>query len=243
MPACRCAVCCSSDPRNQRTRTSALVRLDAGAQLLIDTSTDLRAQALKLSLQRIDAVLFTHAHSDHILGIEDLRGFNFAQGGAIPAYASPDTASAIRSMFHYVFNEDPAYEGGRPAQVTLHEIAHGSPFTLFGAEVMPLLVQHGTLEVTAFRIGKFAYLTDCNAVPASTVQALSGIEYLVLDGLRREPHKTHFTIDQAVNFAQAVGAKQTYLTHLTHSVDYAEESARLPAGVALAYDGLTFEVP
>jgi len=234
---CGCGVCTSPDPRNKRSRTSAYLRLDNGSTLLIDASMDLRFQALRDNLRRIDAVLFTHAHADHIFGIDDLRGFNFAQRQTIPCYATAATLAEIRYYFRYVFDVKP-HSGGALPQITLHEIDETRPFELCGITVQPFRVMHGALAVTGYRFGDLAYATDCNAIPSETKAALGGVKHLVLDALRHERHSTHFTISDAVAVAQELAIPNTYLIHMGHTIDYQRESEKLPSGIRFCYDGM-----
>ncbi len=241
VPGCGCPVCRSPNPRNSRLRTSAIVRLPGGTITLIDASTDLRAQALQHGIDRIDAVLCTHSHADHILGIDDLRVFNLLTRRRIPLYGTAATLSEIRRIFSYIFEPDPRYEGGLLAQLDSYEITAFSPFTLDGARILPFQLWHGRLEVLGFRIGSFAYATDCKTIPEESYSALRELDVLVLDGLRYEAHRSHMTIPEAIEAAQRIGARKTYLTHMTHSVDYDTVNAQLPNGIELAYDGLEFE--
>ena len=234
---CGCAVCASPDPRNKRTRTSAYLRLDNGSTLLIDASMDLRFQALRDNLRRVDAVLFTHAHADHIFGIDDLRGFNFSQRQTIPCYATAATLAEIRYYFRYVFDVKP-HSGGALPQITLHEIEEQRAFDLCGISVQPFRLMHGTLAVTGYRFGDLAYATDCNSIPEETQATLRGVKHLVLDALRHERHNTHFAIGDAIAMAQTLGIPNTYLIHMGHTVDYQSESEKLPHGVQFCYDGM-----
>lgn len=248
LPGCRCSVCLSPHPRNRRLRCSGVLKIAAKAadsvarRILIDTSTDLRQQALTNDVRRVDSVLFTHAHADHILGLEDLRAFNFIQQQSIPCYSSTATNAELRRFFSYIFSPAPDYEGGGLAKLTLHDIEALSPISLFGVEILPFTVMHGRLPVLGFRINDFAYATDCNAIPDASMQALVGVKTLVLDGLRMDPQPTHFTIPQACEVAKRIGAEKTYLTHMTHTVDYEVINPTLPNGVELAYDGLEIDV-
>lgn len=241
MPGCRCAVCLSPDPKNKRLRTSAVVRADDGRTLLIDASTDLRQQALLHGVERVDAVLFTHAHADHILGTDDLRSFNFILKRRIPCYGTPPTLAEIRRFFHYIFEPSPDYHGGALAQLDLHPIDSQRPFEAAGFAVHPFPLMHGATEVTGFRFGTLAYATDCNVITPAARETVRGVRYLILDALRYEPHRTHFTIPEAIEVAQSIGAERTILVHMAHSIDYATVSADLPAGIELGYDGLTLD--
>ncbi|RIL04597.1 MAG: MBL fold metallo-hydrolase [Proteobacteria bacterium] len=242
IPGCGCAVCASPHPRNQRLRTSALLMLDSGENILIDASTDLRQQALKWGIKQIHATLFTHSHADHILGIDDLRAFNYVMNCAMPCYATAHTWEDIKRIFAYVFRHDPNYEGGAPPKLTTHEFTHFQEFELLATRIMPFELEHGRLKVTGFKIGELAYATDCKVIPHASKEILRGIKFLILDGLRYEAHRTHMTIPEAIDAAQELGAGKTYLTHLTHNVDYVEVNAKLPKGVELAYDGLELEI-
>ena len=229
VPACTCAVC------------SALLQHPSGFNLLIDTSPDLRTQALRHNISHLDAVLYTHSHADHVLGLDDLRAFNFIHGRAIDCYASAATFASLERTFPYVFHLDPHYEGGLLPQIVKHEIAAGQTVSIGPFSVQALALKHGRGDVLGYRFGDIAYATDCNFLPPETFDALRGVRYLVLDGLRFEEHRTHFTIPQAIEVAAQIGAQTTYLTHTTHSVDYHEISATLPKGVSLAYDGLIID--
>lgn len=234
---CDCAVCISSDPLNQRLRPSLLLEWD-GATVLIDTSTDLRQQALRQGLRRLDAVLLTHAHADHIMGFDELRLFKRRQRGPIPVYGSVPTLAGLRRSFWYAF-EDVQTGGGKPS-VDLHEVV--GPFPLLGRSIVPVDVLHGRLPVTGWRIGVFAYVTDVSRIPETSYDSLAGLDVLVLSALRHRPHPTHLTLAQAVEEARRIGARRTYFTHMSHDVDHAEVAASLPTGITLAHDGLVVEV-
>lgn len=259
IPGCRCAVCVSSDERNKRLRTSVLVELhgrdlqhgardpdEVVASILVDTSTDLRAQALRAGFSRVDAVVYTHIHADHVCGIDDLRSFNFINRSAIDVWATETTGAELKRMFWYAFEHDPNYLGGAPPQLNLRFFEPYSPFEVGGAQILPLPVRHGTMEVIGFRIGDFAYITDCSEIPQRTRAALGGLQYLILDGLRVRPHRTHFNHEQAVAEIERVRPAKSYLTHITHEVDHEEGNRNLSGmtelDVSLAYDGLTIEL-
>ena len=235
---CRCAVCTSPDPRNRRLRPGVLLELPEGVAL-VDTPTDLRQQALAHRVERVDAILYTHPHADHILGLDEVRVFNFRQGAAIPCYGPASALAAIRRTFAYAF--EPGQEGGGKPRIELLPISDAS-FELLGAEVLPVPVRHGEMEVYGYRVGRFAYVTDVNFVSAESLRRLAGVEVLVLGALRWRPHSTHFSIDEAVEVAGRVGARRTLLTHLAHDVDHASALAALPAGVEPAHDGLVIEL-
>lgn len=238
MVGCRCAVCTSDRPENRRLRTG-LALATGGRTVLVDTSTDLRQQALAHAIERVDAVVYTHAHADHTHGIDELRTFNFLQGRSIPCFGNRDAIERIRRSFSYIFEE--GQEGGGKPRLTLHEIA--GPFRAAGLELVPVPVWHGELEVYGYRLGRFAYVTDCNRIPEESFELLAGVELLILDALRFEPpHPTHFTVAEAIAAAARIGARRTWLTHLTHDVDYHNPKFPLPAGVEFAHDGLQFEI-
>lgn len=239
MIGCRCATCRSTDPRDRRLRPSIYVDIPEHARILVDTATDLRQQALEHGLTRVDAVLFTHAHADHILGLDDLRSFNTLQGAAIPCYGNREALEAIRRQFSYVF-EGTLQEGGGVPQLTTTEIA--GPLSIGGARIVPVPLWHGKLPILGFRFGSFAYLTDCNRIPDDAWKLVEGVEILVLDALRDAPHETHFTLGEAVAVAGRIAARHTYFTHMTHDLPHAKTNARLPEGVELAYDGLVLDI-
>ncbi len=234
---CDCAVCKSDNPKNRRGRVSVMLTWDDN-NVVIDTGPDFREQMLRHDVQHVEAVLYTHSHVDHLYGLDDLRMFCFRRGGPIPTYAEPFTAGRIRHVFDYIFQTKT--EGGGTAKLDLEPI--DGPFELLGRTIIPLVVMHGSLPVTAFRVGQFAYCTDCNSVPDETLAGLEGVDTLVLDALRQKPHSTHFSIDEAISVAQDVGARQTYFVHMTHDVDHDAVNADLPDGIDLAYDGLQITV-
>lgn len=240
MIGCHCPVCSSDHPHNQRSRCSALIRCH-GQHILIDTAPDLRFQALREGLQQIDAVLYTHAHADHVHGIDDLRSFNRCNQQPIPLYGSPECVATLQRSFPYTFL--PADDSGFRPRLRLVTI--NGPFLIGSVPIIPLPIEHGADLVLGYRIGDLAYLTDCSRVPAATRAALAGIKTLVIDGLRFAPHPTHFTIPEAIAFARGCGIERTILTHLTHDVDARQHGDSLPAGVELAYDGqiLPFALP
>jgi len=235
---CRCGVCTSDDPRNTRLRQSVKIEAE-GKHFLIDTTPDLRLQLLRHPIPRLDFILFTHSHSDHLMGLDDIRPFNFRQREPIHAFAGPHTAKAIRRVFSYIW--DGSQIGGGKPQLDLHEVEE--PFVHDGVEVVPVPVTHGDWTILGFRIGRFAYITDTNGIPAASMKLLEGIDVLALDGLRpAPPHPTHFTIGEAITCAKEIGARMTYLIHLTHDIDHEPFDATLPDGVRLAYDGLELEL-
>lgn len=231
---CHCRVCVSGHPRNQRLRQSVAIE-SKGKHFLIDTTPDLRLQLLRHPIPRLDFLLFTHSHSDHLMGLDDIRPFNFRQREAIHAFASQSTAAAIRRVFSYIW--DHSQIGGGKPQLEVHEVE--GPFVHEGIRVVPIPVAHGNWTIFGFRIGPFAYITDTNGIPDASMELLEGVEVLALDGLRpAPPHPTHFTIGEAVAAARKIGAKTTYLIHLAHEADHETVEATLPEGIHLAWDGL-----
>ncbi|HYH07305.1 MAG TPA: MBL fold metallo-hydrolase [Thermoanaerobaculia bacterium] len=236
---CRCRVCTSSDEHDKRLRQSVLLET-RGKYGLIDTTPDLRLQLLRNPIPRLDFILMTHSHSDHMMGLDDIRPFNFRQREPLDAYMNPMTAKAMRRAFSYIWDTSTQIGGGKP-QLVLHEVEE--PFTHDGIEIIPLPVAHGDWTILGFRIGAFAYITDTNGIPPESLELLRGVEILALDGLRPAPrHPTHFTIDEALEYAARIGARETWLIHLAHEVLHAEVEATLPEGVRLAYDGLVLEI-
>ena len=239
MIGCACAVCRSTDPRDRRLRPSVYVDVPDEAGILVDTSTDLRQQALIHAVTRVDAVLFTHGHADHVMGLDELRRFNVTGGRPIPCYASAETWTGLRRTFHYVFDPGPRQGGGVP-QLDVHEIV--GPFSVGRVRIVPIPLWHGALPILGFRIGTFAYLTDCNRIPDQSWALLEGVDTLVVDALRDRPHSTHFTVDEALEVFTRLKPRRGYLTHLCHDLGHAATSARLPAGIAPAYDGLELDI-
>ncbi len=206
---------------------------------LIDTTPDLRTQLLRSPTDHLDFVLFTHSHSDHMMGLDDIRPFNFFQKKAVTAYANPFTAKAIRKAFSYIWDDATQTGGGKP-QLDLIEI--DGPFVHDGIAITPIPVRHGDWTILGYRIGDFAYITDTNGIPDESLKLLEGLDTLALDGLRPSPkHSTHFVIDEAIEVAQRIAPRMTYLIHLSHDVDHESVSATLPEGFQLAYDGLELE--
>ncbi len=239
MIACSCTVCRSTDPRDKRTRPSIAISFD-GHTILVDTSPELRLQLVAAGIKHIDAVLYTHTHADHIHGIDDLRRFSEEMPDGVPVYGTANTLADIRVRFPYIFAHHGQVGGGIPS-LDLHTI--DGPFTVAGQEFIPIPVLHGELPVLGFRVGNFAYVTDCSHIPPTSRTALADLDVLVLDALRRQPHPTHFSLDQAIAMAQELQTRRTYLTHLTHDISHRDISAILPPGINLAYDGLEFYMP
>ena len=231
---CRCAVCTSEDPRDNRLRPSIYIRYD-GHGVLIDTTPDLRQQALRAQIPRIDAILFTHSHADHIMGLDDVRPFNFHQGGEIPIYGSMETIENIKRCFRYIF--DPRFaESAVPRIVT--NTFDGSPINLFGLEFTPIRLCHGKGTVHGFRFGSAAYLTDHSDIPEESMNQLSGLDVLFLDALRHRPHPTHSTIEHSLGTVEKLAPRRAFFTHICHDLLHARTEETLPPHVRLAYDGL-----
>jgi len=237
MIACDCPVCTSSDPRDKRTRPSILIRA-GGAGLLVDTSPELRLQCLANDVRRVDAVLFTHHHIDHVAGLDDLRRFNWLQEGEIPCYGMADTLARLRQMFAYVFSESD-YPSAIP-RLSLHTIT--GPFEAAGVPVTPIPLLHGPTAVLGFRVGRFAYCTDVSEIPTDSWPLLRDVDVLILDALRRRPHPTHFNLEQAVDHASRIGAERTYFTHIAHELMHEATNRELPDGMALAHDGQVIDI-
>jgi phosphoribosyl 1,2-cyclic phosphate phosphodiesterase len=239
MIGCTCDTCRSTDPRDKRLRPSIHLEMTGGPSVLIDTATDLRQQALTHNLTRVDAILFTHSHADHIMGLDEVRRFNMLQKVAIPAYADERTTADLRRTFSYIF-DPPSDKGGGIPQIELRPI--NGRFVIEALRVMPVPILHGSRPILGFRFGTFAYLTDCSAIPESSFAMLADLEVLVLDALRHRPHPTHFSVAEALDAVSRVRPKQTYFTHICHDLPHEATNRSLPAGVELAYDGLRLEV-
>ena len=237
---CDCATCRSDDPRDQRWRPSIAIELGDGTTVLVDAATDLRAQALKFGLRRIDAILFTHSHADHVLGLDEVRRYNHIQRAPIPCYGDAKTIADVRRMFAYIFESAEQKGGGLPQLVTFPLVG---PFCLGRATVVPVPIQHGRRPIFGFRVGAFAYLTDCSAIPDTSWPLLDEVDVLVIDALRPRPHPTHFSVDEAVEATRRIGPSRAYFTHMCHDLPHAATCARLPDRIELAYDGLILTVP
>lgn len=235
---CGCPVCTSGLAKNQRMRCAVVAGLPQG-NLLIDTPPDLRTQLLREGLGLIDSVIYTHAHADHLFGLDDLRLFPFYLGHPIPLYCEPQVESAIRQAFAYAFDDEPSTHSGAVPQLEIRSIST-EPIEVLGQTIVPLRLQHGPrFQTLGYRIGNVAYCTDTNEIPEQTWPLLSSLDVFIIDALRNRPHPTHFCIDEAIEVARRVGARHTYFTHLSHDFDYETTNRRLPAGMELAYDGLS----
>lgn len=233
---CSCPTCISPDPHNQRLRCSLALGLPGGV-LLIDTPPDLRTQLLRAKIGRLQAVLYTHGHADHVFGLDDLRLFPHYLGHPLPVYCEAEVEARIRRSFDYAFESNAAHYGGGVPLLDLRRIST-ERFDLLGVTVIPLRLAHGRSQVLGFRVGKVAYCTDCNFIPNETWPLLAGLDVFVLDALRPRPHGTHFSLAEAIAIAERVGAKRTLFTHMSHELEHEATQARLPPGMELAYDGL-----
>jgi phosphoribosyl 1,2-cyclic phosphate phosphodiesterase len=241
---CNCAVCTSNDPRDRRLRPSVLLQWHDGAVyrvVLIDTGPDFRQQALRNKLTRVDAVFYTHAHADHIFGFDDLRPLSFTvfrEGGRIPLFASPETEKTLRRVYDYTFSPNATY----PNSPRVHIEPLGEGASIFGVDFKRIPVLHGEMEINGFRFGRTAYLTDVSAIPDESFALLEGLDHVVLSALRHKPHPSHATVQQAVDWATRIGAKNTWLTHIAHELGHESTNAKLPEGIRMAYDGLSFPI-
>jgi phosphoribosyl 1,2-cyclic phosphate phosphodiesterase len=234
---CDCAVCNSTDPHDRRTRPSVLVSYN-GRHVIIDTTPDFREQALREKITRLDAVLYTHTHADHILGLDDVRPLSYAhRPGRMPLYVEQRAGEYLRGMFRYVFDADYKF-GGLPL-VELKTI--DGPVELFGARFEPVTIIHGETPIFGFRFGSAAYLTDHSDVPAQSLEQLRGLDVLFLDALRYTPHPTHSTVDQSLKIVEQVKPKRAFFTHICHDLPHEATNATLPSGVQLSYDGMKLE--
>ncbi len=245
---CDCAVCTSADPHDRRLRPSALLRWNeensnGGREraVVIDTGPDFREQALRAGLRRVDAVFYTHAHADHILGMDDLRPLSFVafrEGGPIPLYATAETAEVLERIYDYTFSPQATYPNR--ARVQLEPLAERN--RIHGVEFLRVPVLHGGMKIAGFRFGNAAYLTDVSGIPEESFELLEGLEHLVLSALRHKPHPSHATVEQALGWSRRIGARHTWLTHIAHELGHEETNRALPDSVRLAYDGLTIPV-
>lgn len=231
---CHCAVCTSADPRDNRLRPSVLVQFH-GHTVLVDTTPDFRQQALRAGIQRLDAILFTHEHADHIMGLDDVRPFNFRQNGAIPIYGSAGTMEAIRRCFRYIFAESSG--SGAIPKLDVHEL-NGDAFDLFGLRVEPIRLEHGRGESHGYRFGPAAYLTDHSEIPPDSLDRLRGLDVLFLDALRHKPHPTHSTVRRSTEYVEMLSPRRAYFTHISHDLPHGRTEELLPPHIRLAYDGL-----
>jgi len=236
---CTCAVCTSEDPRNKRMRSSISIQI-GDRHFLVDCSVDFRWQMLAWPMPRIDAVLLTHTHSDHVNGIDDLRAYNYFQGASIPIHSSQPFIDDLVTRFNYCFN--PLQKGGGVPQLDLVPVRPTVPFDCVGVEVLPLEVLHGKLPILGFRLGRFAYLTDCSGIPDRSIDLLGDLDVLIISALRHRPHSTHFNLEQSLEACRRLGVRQAYFTHIADELDHETTNRDLPDWAKLAFDGQLIEV-
>jgi phosphoribosyl 1,2-cyclic phosphate phosphodiesterase len=234
---CHCDVCTSTDPRDNRLRPSILIGYE-GRNVLVDTTPDFRTQALRARIARVDAILYTHAHADHMMGLDDVRPFNFKQKERIPIYADAGTMEAIRRCFRYVFDE---VERSTHVPKLDTRLINGAPFELFGVTFTPVPILHGAETIHGFRFGGVAYLTDHSEIPEASYELLQDLDVLFLDALRYKPHPTHSTVERSVQTVERLRPKRAYFTHISHDLGHARAESLLPPHIRLAYDGLEIE--
>ena len=233
---CQCRVCTSSDPHDRRTRPSIMVDYD-GHRVVIDTTPDFREQAIRERIRSVDAVLYTHAHADHILGLDDLRPLTFHSSGKIPLYAQQAAFERLAYMFDYIFAGE--YKYGGLAEVEL-QLLNG-PLELHGARFEPVPIMHGDAEICGFRFGQAAYLTDFSEIPEASIERLRDLDILFLDALRHKPHPTHSTVENSLQLVERLKPRRAFFTHIAHDLPHADTNAGLPPHVRLAYDGMKLE--
>jgi phosphoribosyl 1,2-cyclic phosphate phosphodiesterase len=239
MIGCECDTCRSTDPRDRRSRASIYIQVEDGPSVLVDTTPDLRMQALTHGLKRVDAILYTHSHADHVMGLDEVRRFNVMQRSAIPCYGDERTLADLRRIYAYVFDTDTPRGGGIPQVVTARVAGE---FCVGKATFIPVPILHGSRTILGYRVGSFAYLTDCSSIPDASWPLLTGVRTLILDALRVRPHPTHLSLDQALAVVERINPERALFTHMCHDLPHAATCARLPARVQLAYDGLAFEI-
>ena len=230
---CACRVCTSTDPRDRRTRPSIAVAWE-GHRVVIDTGPDFRMQALREGIDHVDAVLYTHSHADHILGLDDLRPLSFKHTSKLPLYADDAAATAIERIFDYTFDSAAGYP--TRARVEMHRM--GPSVEIGGAVFQRIPLTHGKIEVAGFRFGNAAYLTDMNDIPGGSLALLKDLDVVILDALRRTPHPSHATLEQALAFVRQMQPRRAFFTHMSHDLSHAETNHELPENIQLAYDGL-----
>ena len=236
---CNCATCLSSDPRDKRLRPSILVEVNSRV-IVVDTSSDFREQCIRWDVDQIDAVLYTHHHFDHIAGFDDLRAFNFTAKKPVPIFLMQETLENIQRIFEYAFLPEKRLQSSAP--VVDVNVIGDETFDVFGVPCRVVPLRHGSMRVNGYRIGQFAYCTDCNEITGEGYEALDGVEYLILDALRYRPHPTHFTLEEAIDVAGKIGARKTWFTHIAHDIRHEDAAQMLPENMALGYDGLQITV-
>jgi phosphoribosyl 1,2-cyclic phosphate phosphodiesterase len=236
---CRCPTCTSTDLRNKRTRASAYVETDEGVHLLIDSGPEVRLQALREGVTRIDAVLYTHLHADHVAGIDDLKAFNARLGAVLPCYGDATTGAALRERFAYAFAGTPWV--GLIPHISFTAV-DSAPFQVGTSCVQPIPMRHGAIRSTGYRIGNFAYLTDTSGIPSASLDLLRGLSVLVVDALRWEPHPTHFSVPEALALVDNLQPQHAYLTHVGHTLEHETTNQRIGPRVEVAFDGLHFQL-
>jgi phosphoribosyl 1,2-cyclic phosphate phosphodiesterase len=234
---CSCPVCRSENPKNKRLRSSILVTV-GDKNILVDTATDLREQALRYDIRQIDAILFTHSHADHVHGIDEVRIYSFHSGEPISCYGNEETIETIHRQFPYIFVPEEERKSFIP-RINTH-IVNGA-FELFGQEIIPIPIRHGSQTILGYRLGPFAYLSDCNGIPEESVKLLEGLDLLILDALRHRPHPTHFSLEQSIETARRIDPNRTLFTHMAHQLEHEESNRNLPDNMALAFDGQVVE--
>lgn len=237
---CRCGTCTSRDPRNFRTRASVYVETGEGVRLLLDVGPEMRLQALREGIDRVDAVLFTHYHADHTSGIDDLKAFNASLQGPLPCFGDADTERSLRTRFPWAFEGTPWI--GLIPHIT-YTVVDAEPFCAGGSSmVVPIPMRHGRIRATGYRVEDFAYLTDTSGLPSSSIAQLHGLDTMVIDSFRWEPHPTHLSVREALDVISQTRPRRAFLTHVGHSLEHTATNARLPANVEVAYDGLRLEM-
>jgi phosphoribosyl 1,2-cyclic phosphate phosphodiesterase len=239
MIGCDCDTCRSTDPRDKRWRASVYVETDDGHALLVDAGPDVRAQALTFNVRRVDAIVFTHGHADHIMGLDDVRRFNAIQQRPMPCFGDAATLNDLRRTFSYVFDASTPRGGGLP-QLELFRIV--GPFCIGRQEIVPVPIFHGQRQILGLRMGNFAYLTDCSRIPDESWPLLEGLDLLVLDALREAPHPTHLSLSEAVDVTRRIAPRRACFTHMCHNLRHGDTCAKLPHGMELAYDGLVVDL-
>ena len=234
---CHCKTCTSDNPRNNRTRCSSYVTLDSGMIILIDTGPDLRVQALREGLGRVDAVLYTHTHADHLHGIDDLRAFCQLQRMQIPLYTYPEAVDHIKAKFGYTLREPNDFWELPVLSIAPIE----APFELLGTRITPIPLYHGRAQIYGYRIGNFAYMTDVSMIPERSFELLQGLDLLLIDCLREKTHSTHINVEQSLHYIDRIKARQSVLIHMTHDLEYQSLSELLPENVFVGYDGLKLQ--